>query len=82
MLPDGNRCFAGVAVSHDIGERFFCNADKAVFDFPRDCFSGVIAVYDRAESKIIDQWPDGFIQIDSFIPQVVHAGADIVHGCV
>ena len=55
VLPDCDRCFPGIAVSHDIGERFFCNADKAVFDFPRDCFSGVIAVYDRAESKIIDQ---------------------------
>ena len=55
MFPDGNRCFAGIAVPHDIGECLFCNADKAVFDIPGDHSSGIVAICDRTESKIIDQ---------------------------
>ena len=52
MFPHGDLYQSGIAVSGHVGKRFFYNADKTIFDFPRNFKSHVIVQGYRTERKI------------------------------
>ena len=79
MFTKKNLYGSGIAVLHNVCQRFFYNTDKTVFDIAGDLSGNIVSEGYRAESKALDQALRGMFQIDGFVMQVMYAGTDAVH---
>ena len=70
---------SGIAVLHNVCQRFFYNTDKTVFDIAGDLSGNIVSEGYRAESKALDQALRGMFQIDGFVMQIMYTGTDAVH---